>query len=117
MQESGPPPPTESEGPVRRAVRHAFARRPASFYMLLAIPVVMLLAVPLFEYREDPRRFAFLLAMQFIFLGIVLVRALLDLIEIGVRRYKEERDNFKNTLGEEAFYEELGRRVKGDGDE
>jgi hypothetical protein len=86
--------------------------------MLLAIPLVMLLAVPLFEYREDPKRFAFLVAMQFFFLGVIFVRAVFDVIELGLRQYRDERDAFRKTLGEQAFYEELGRRVKkGDAEE
>ncbi len=39
------------------------------------------------------------------------MHALLDLMSISRRRLREERDAFRDTLGERSFMRELGRRV------
>lgn len=86
-------------------------RRPVSYFLLLAIPVVLMLGLQLAVQRDDPRRFVLVLSLMFAFFGIVLIHAVLDMFSIARRRLREERDAYRATLGETDFARELGRRV------
>ncbi|MDQ1257877.1 MAG: hypothetical protein QG656_2485, partial [Candidatus Hydrogenedentes bacterium] len=68
---------------VAHALRENRAWRPMSFYLLIAIPLAMLAALPVFYTKEDPKRFALHLILIFVFLFIVVMRAVFDMIEIG----------------------------------
>lgn len=95
----------------REAFKRSRAWRPVSFYLLLAMPVVLLLGVQMLRHREDPRRFALILALLFIFFGILVYRALMDVLEIGRKNLAEQRRTYKETLGAEEFVSKLGNRV------
>mgnify|MGYP005847085325 CR=1 FL=1 len=110
------PPMKTLGGHFREALKRTHENRPTSFYMLLAVPAVMVLGVPLAGFREDPKHFAFMLAIQFVFLGIIFLRAVFDVFEIGRRILREDRKNFKETLGDEDFVSELASRVKKESD-
>ena len=97
---------------LRQGLAKAHRRRPVSFYMLLAMPVVLLLGAPLFEPKEAPGRFACMLAALFVFFGVVIYQAFRDLFHIARGRLHEHRDNFQRTLGDPEFTKELGSRVK-----
>ena len=73
-----------------KALREAHAWRPASFYLLFAIPVVMILAAPAFYMRDNPRRFALHLALLFVFLFVIMLRAAVDCLEI-LRKHRSEQ--------------------------
>ncbi len=96
-----------------KALREANSWRPASFYLLFAIPVVMILAAPVFYVRDDPKRFALHLALLFVFFFVIVLLALADCIEIGRWHRAERRKAFRKTLGEE-FARKLGERATGD---
>lgn len=104
-----------SQGPpalrhlVWQGLKRAHARRPASFYMLLATPLVLYLAVDLFRYRDDPKRFAVGLILLFVFLGIGILRALMDVIDAGRRHVRDTGASFRETINDQAFMEELKR--------
>jgi hypothetical protein len=88
-------------------LKNAQRRRPMSFYLLVSIPVVLLLAVHLLRSLEDPRRFVFGLSVLFIFLGVVLMGAFLDMFSIIRRGLAERNRSYKETLGDDEFLEEL----------
>lgn len=92
---------------VRRGLREAHAWRPTSFYMLLATPVVLVLAAHMFEYRSDPLRFASVLSLLFVFFGLVAGRALLDVLQISRRRLSVQRQDWEETLGDARFLDTL----------
>lgn len=93
-------------------------RRPASFYLLLSIPVVLVLAVNLFEPVDNPRRLAFGLSILFIFFGVVLIRACRDILQLTRELVVQHRRTYKETLGDEAFLETLrANRPNRDGDD
>ncbi|HPO12127.1 MAG TPA: hypothetical protein PLI09_01675 [Candidatus Hydrogenedentes bacterium] len=98
-------------GYMMDALREAHAWRPASFYLLLAIPLVMLLGLHMVFFVHNPKRFAFILSLMIIFLGVVVLLALIDVIEIARKNLTGKRDTFRDTLGDDAFIHELGRRV------
>lgn len=99
-------------GYIREALRQAHTWRPISFYFLLAIPVVTVLGTQMFRFEDEPARFALILSLMFIFFGVVLLRAVMDLFEISRRRLREDRAAWTETLGDAAFIEELGSRVR-----
>jgi hypothetical protein len=96
---------------VKQGLRRQHARRPVSFYLMLAIIVVLLLGLQMAKYREDAQRFALVLSCMFIFFFLVVWRASVEFMDIIRRGYREERDLFRNTLGSREFAEELGKRV------
>lgn len=89
----------------------AHRRRPVSFYMLLITPLVLVLGVQMAQFRDEPWRFASVLALLFAFCGVVLFLAIMDIFAISRRHLREHREAFRETLGEEAFFKELGSRV------
>lgn len=95
----------------RTAWRRASERRPFSLYLLLAILVVVLLGSQIVYVRDDPKRFALFLILNFVFFFVVILRAVVDFTEIVRGHVRARRQVFKNTLGDEAFVSELGRRV------
>ncbi|MCC6486996.1 MAG: hypothetical protein IT364_05805 [Candidatus Hydrogenedentes bacterium] len=107
----------QPKGPVtlgmhlRRAFKEAHRRRPVSFYLLLAIIVALLLGLQIVHVKENPRQFALLLSLLFIFFFAVMVRAIVDFGDIFRRHLSEHEKVFKTTLGEEEFVSELGKRV------
>ncbi len=96
---------------LRRGLRDARSWRPSSFYFLLATPLVLLLAAHMLQYRDNPKRFALVLALLFVFFGVLLIRALMDLLDITRRRLREERKSFQETLGDREFLDQLGNRL------
>jgi len=107
--------------PVRTLREHlwqgiaaAHGRRPASFYLLLTIPIVLLLALHLFQTADDPRRLALGLSLLFLFLGVLLIRAILDILGLVRRLVAEHHRSYRETLGDEEFLEAL-RSSRGEG--
>lgn len=111
-RDDDPPAVTTFWGHVRKALREANRRRPRSFYFLLAAPVVLLGGVHMVQYRDQPLRFALILALLFVFFGVILIQAIMDLFEISRRHYAEYKQSFVETLGAQDFIHELGKRVK-----
>ncbi len=105
------PKPTTLRAVFLRAFIEAHRRRPASFYFLLVTPLVLLLGVPMFNYMEQPKRFVLILSMMFLFFGVMLAQATMDMMYIMRRHFREERQSFTETLGDTRFAGELGRKV------
>lgn len=101
----------------REGLRRANAQRPMSFYLLLAIPVALVLGSQMAFVRETPGRFAFFLALFFVFFFAVLVGAIVDFFDIARRHFHEREKVFRSTLGDADFAEELGERVSEEGRE
>ena len=93
-------------------LKRAHRRRPASFYMLVITPVVLFLAVDLLARRDDPKRFATGLVLLVLFFGVVLVRAVMDIFDAGRQHWRDSRDTFRQTLGDEEFISALSKRKK-----
>lgn len=97
---------------LRDGVIAAHRRRPLSFYLLLLIPIVLLLGLQMAQFRDQPWRFANVLTLLFLFCGAVLFLAVIDLFAIARRQIREHREAFRETLGDETFFRELGSRVE-----
>lgn len=96
---------------VRKVVGEMNRTRPASAYLLIAIVVVLLLGQQIVYVRSDPRRYAFFLSLVFVFFFAVILRAVIDCIEIAKRHFSEREKLFQTTIGDKDFAAELGRRV------
>lgn len=112
-----PPPDAIATSPtlgmhLRRALRVAHEWRPTSFYMLLATPPVLVLALALLRQRDAPFQLWLGLSLLFLFFGAVSAVALMDFFEIARKRMRAERDTFQETLGDAAFIATLGQRVR-----
>lgn len=94
-----------------RAFVEAHRRRPASFYLLLATPLVLLLGAHMFDHQDSPLRFAVVLSTLFLFVGVLLLQALLDTMHILRHSYQEHRQSYLETLGDNEFAQKLGKRV------
>lgn len=70
----------------------------------------MLLGLQMITAWDNPKRVALVLSLMFAFFGIVMLRGVMDMFDIARRRMREDRDVFRDTLGDRAFTEELGRR-------
>ena len=82
-----------------------------SFYLLLAMGVVVLLGGQIVYVKDDPKRFALFLALNFTFFLVVLFRAVLDFFEIMRGHFREQKELYRSTLGEPEFTKRLGERV------
>jgi len=85
---------------------------PLSFYFLFLIPLVLLLCIDLLENRAEPGRFVLGTSLLFLFLGIVLLLAVGDIVQIARRMLREHNSTWDQTVGHEAFVRELGGRVR-----
>jgi len=97
---------------IREGLRRANARRPASFYLLLAIPVALILGAHIMEMRDRPQQFVFYLAVFFLFFFVVLHRAIVDFIEIVRKHFFDSEALFRTTLGDAEFATRLGECVE-----
>ena len=107
----------EEQRPIRSLRQHfwqglkkAQRRRPLSFYLLLSIPVVLILAVDLFRAKDDPQRLALGLSLLFLFLGAILMGALLDILSLFRESFTGSRRSYRETLGDEEFLAQLRER-------
>ncbi len=111
--------PEERKHKEPRTLRQHFAdtlakrnrSRPVSFYLVFAILAVVLLGSQVVYIKDDPKRFAFFLSLNFIFFLVVVYRALIDFMEILRGHFKERNDLYRATLGDEEFTAKLGRSV------
>ena len=94
-----------------RAMRRARDRRPFSVYLILAMFAVVLLGAQIAFVRDDPKRFALFLSLNFIFFFVVMYRAIVDALEIFRRHFRARENLYQETIGEESFVSELGRRT------
>ncbi len=103
--------PRTLRGHFARAFAEAHQRRPISFYLMFAILAVVLLGGQIVYVREDPQRFALFLTLNFVAFFIIMMRAVVDFMEIIRDHFKASGDLYRETLGEPEFTHELGRRV------
>lgn len=96
---------------LTRQFRQWQPRRPVSLYLMVAMLVALLLGGQVVYVRDDPKKFAFLLSLYFIFFLVVIVRATLEFFDV-IRQHVREREGlFRETFTEDGFAAELGQRV------
>jgi len=110
--EAGQERPRTLAGYFAAAFREAHARRPLSFYLLLSIPVALMAGAHMLEMQENPARFALLLSAMFVFFGIIVLRAIMDMADIARKHHVAERETWSATIGDPKFAGDLGRRVR-----
>lgn len=95
-----------------RGLLEAHRRRPASFYLLLLIPVVLLLGAHIFQNPVSPHRFILMFSLILVFLWLVSALAVNDFMSLCRRHWAERREAYRETIGDPAFVEQLGHCVK-----
>ncbi len=93
------------------AYQRIFAAHTISFYLVFAVFIVALLGTQVFFFQDNPKRFGFVLILQFIFFFVVIYRAIVDMAEIIRRHFSEKELVYRSTLGDREFAEKLGQRV------
>lgn len=71
---------------------------PTSFYLLFAIPVVLILGVRMGKLQDDPRQFFLILSLMFLFFGILFHRAIMDVFDLLRRNLLGTQDLYKDTF-------------------
>ncbi len=94
-----------------RSMRDTHRRRPVSFYLMFAILAVVCLGGQVVYVRDDPKRFATFLSLNFIVFGVIAARAIIDFFDIARAHFHEKEVLYRATLGEEEFVRALGGRV------
>lgn len=82
-----------------KAFLDAHRRRPASFYLLLLIPIVLLLGAHVFTKHVSLLYFSGIFLLMLIFFWIVMMWAVRDLFIIYKQKLQEEASVYKETLG------------------
>ena len=97
---------------LREGLRKAHAQRPTSFYLLLAMPIVLLLGSAVLNASDTPRHFVFYVSVFFVFFFAVILGGIMDFISIAKRHFTEHEKVFRNTLGDTDFISRLGEQVR-----
>lgn len=71
---------------------------PTSFYLLIAIPVVLVLGARMGYLQDDPRKFFLILSLMFLFFGVIFFRAILDMFDLIRKNVLGTRDIYKDTF-------------------
>ena len=96
---------------VWEAVRRSARERPVSFYLLLAMVVMLVLGGQIVYVKDNPKQFAIFLSLYFLFFFVLIYRAVLDAFDIARRHFRKRESLFKETFVADGFAERLGNRV------
>lgn len=83
--------------------------RRMGLFLMAAMFLVCLLGVQVVQAWGDPRRVALYLTVYFVFFAVVILRALLECIDILRERLSAQQQLFRMTLGAGAPHELPGR--------
>ena len=97
---------------LKDGLRRRNAARPFSFYLLVAMLIIVALSAQLPLYLHNPKRFLFILILDFIFLFAVLVGAIVDFFDIAKRHFSEREKLFEETLGRQEFVSKLSDNIE-----
>ena len=110
-----PEPPIKPVKTFRDHVRAGLARsardRPASFYLLLGMVVVILLGGQVVYVKDDPKQFALFLSLYFLFFFVLIFRAILDSFDIARAHFRRSEGLLSEVFEEDGFAVQLGRSV------
>lgn len=96
---------------LRVGMRRCVANRPPSFYLLLAMIVMLVLGARIIQVRDDPRQFALFLSLYFIFFFVLIFRAVFDAFEIARDHFRKKEGLFRETFAADGFADRLGSSV------
>jgi len=94
-----------------RSLRRLIKGRPVSFYLFLAVLLVLVLGLQLVYVRGRPRAFAALLSLLFAFSFLVLWRALVEAMELIRDHFSARERVFRSVLGDPEFTDALAERL------
>lgn len=93
------------------ALRELPRRLPLSFYLILAIILILVLGVKGFSELHDPKRLAFMMVIFLVFFAAVMYRALIDAVDITRKHYREEGSLMNEVFDRDDFAQDLRQRV------
>ncbi len=94
-----------------KALQELPRRLPISFYLILAIIVMLLLGVNGFSDLDNPRRLAFTMVLFLVFFGAIVYRALIDAIDIARKHHRERNTLISDVFERDGFAKDLHQRV------
>lgn len=94
-----------------RALGRWRPRRPVSLFLLVAMIVALLFGVQIAKVLDNPRQFAFLLSLYFVFFLVVIARATMDLFDVIREHVRDHEGVFRETFARDGFAQELGQHV------
>lgn len=97
---------------LKDGLRRRNAAKPFSFYLLVALLIIVVLSVQLPMNLNNPKRLLFFLILDFIFLFAVLVGAIVDFFDIAKKHFSEREKLFEETLGRQEFVSELRNNIE-----
>ena len=100
---------------LRERVWHIMGRsakkRPISFYLLLAMVVMLLLGSQIVYVKDDPKQFAIFLSLYFLFFFVLIFRAIMDAFDIARVHFRKKERLFIETFAADGFADKLGTSV------
>ncbi len=94
-----------------KALGRSTKNRPMSFYLLLAMVVMLLLGSQIFHVKDDPKQFALFLSLYFLFFFVLIFRAILDAFDIARDHFREKERLVIETFAADGFADKLGTSV------
>lgn len=92
-------------------MRGSAKNRPVSFYLLLAMIVMLFLGGRILEVMDDPKQFVLFLSLYFVFFFVLMYRAILDAFDIARDHFRKKEELFRETFAGDGFADRLGRSV------
>ncbi len=92
-------------------LRASMKSRPVSFYLLLAMIVMLLLGSRIFQVMDDPRQFVLYLSLYFLFFFVLMFRAIMDAFDIARDHFRKKEKLFRETFVADGFADRLGSSV------
>ena len=87
-------------------------RRPASFYLILAMIALLLIGAPLFQRADDAKSLAFVTTIYLTFFLVIIFRAGVDMLEIYKSNIREHNRLFHDTFEHDGLARRLGEQVQ-----
>ena len=94
-----------------KTFKELFRRLPVSFYLILAIIVMLVLGVPGFSDLEDPRKLAFSMVVFLVFFGAIVYRALMDAIDIARKHYRDDTTLISDVFERDGFAQHMHEKL------
>lgn len=92
-------------------MRSSAKSRPVSFYLLLAMIVMLFLGARIVQVMDDPKQLVLYLSLYFFFFFVLIFRAILDAFDIARDHFRKKEGLFRETFAADGFADRLGSSV------
>ena len=87
-------------------------QRPVSFYLIIAMIVLLLLGAPLFHWADDARSLAFIMTLYLTFFLVIICRAGVDMLDIYKANIREHNRLLHDIFEKDGLARRLGEQVQ-----